>query len=353
MTMEEFILFCKTHTNKEIEDCFCIYYYKLRDIASKSGIDIKRTGKENAQIHERRLIEIYGSLEEAYRVQKLSREKTNLQRYGNKCGDVKGNQEKRNNTLISKYGTLENYSKLWQIKCLSTLKHKYGTLENAYMHQEKLRTETMNKLYGVNYYTQAKDFQQKSQKTCLQRYGVPYASQSEEVQNKVKTTCLQRYGYPNYTQTPEYKEYLDSIKEDIKYKEIQTKRKNGTFNTSTSEEQYYEKLVSIYGKNDVIRQYRDKDRYPFYCDFYIPSEDKFIECNFHWTHNKHPFNCNDEQDIQELNSWLERAKYSDYWRVAVYVWSDLDVRKMNTAKQNKLNFEVIYGTNSKQQSYTY
>ena len=48
MTMEEFILFCKTHTNKEIEDCFCIYYYKLRDIAIKSGVDIKRTGRENA-----------------------------------------------------------------------------------------------------------------------------------------------------------------------------------------------------------------------------------------------------------------------------------------------------------------
>ena len=35
--------------------------------------------------------------------------------------------------------------------------------------------------------------------------------------------------------------------------------------------------------NDVIRSY-STDKYPYNCDFYIPSKDVYIECNFHWTH---------------------------------------------------------------------
>lgn len=352
MTVDDFILFCKSHTNAEIEAYFSINYYKLRDTAKNSDIDIKRTGKENAEIQKRRLIEIYGSLDKAYQLQKETREKTNLSRYGNKYGDVKSNSIKRNMTLIEKYGTMENYSKSWRKKCLDTLQIKYGSLETAFKHQEDLRTETMNNLYGVPYYTESKDFQEKSQKTCIERYGVPHASQSEEVKAKTKQTCLERYGYSNYGQTPEFKKYISSIKVETKRKEIETKRRNRTLSTSKMEDQFYEKLISIYGKDNVVRQYKE-ERYPFYCDFYIPKEDKFIECNFHWTHNNHPFDCTNTDDIKELDSWINYAKSSKYWETAVYVWSKLDVRKMETARKNKLNFEVIYGTSCEQQSYTY
>ena len=42
-------------------------------------------------------------------------------------------------------------------------------------------------------------------------------------------------------------------------------------------------LKIIKGNEDIIRQYKS-DLYPFACDFYIPSLDLYIECNYHWTH---------------------------------------------------------------------
>jgi len=51
------------------------------------------------------------------------------------------------------------------------------------------------------------------------------------------------------------------------------------------EDNYYDELIAIYGANDIIRGYRDirysNNGYKFQCDFYIKSEDLFIECNFH------------------------------------------------------------------------
>ena len=53
--------------------------------------------------------------------------------------------------------------------------------------------------------------------------------------------------------------------------------------------------------------------YPFACDFYIVSEDKFIEFQGHWTHGKKPFNP-EEKDCQEkLNKWKEKAKTSKFY----------------------------------------
>lgn len=50
--------------------------------------------------------------------------------------------------------------------------------------------------------------------------------------------------------------------------------------------QYKTELESLYGSDNVISQYQDK-RYKnpktgvlFNCDFYIPSEDLFIELNY-------------------------------------------------------------------------
>ena len=96
-----------------------------------------------------------------------------------------------------------------------------------------------------------------------------------------------------------------------------------------------------YGEDDVIRQYRD-DRYPFDCDFYIPSEDLFIEINKHWTHGGKPFDELDLNDISKLEDWQERAKTSRFYKNAIYVWTNLDVRKQKCAKENNLNYKVIY-----------
>lgn len=118
-------------------------------------------------------------------------------------------------------------------------------------------------------------------------------------------------------------------------------KENGTYGKSTPEENYYIYLVNNYGQEGVIRQYRD-DRYPFDCDFYIPSEDLFIEINKHWTHGGKPFDQFNLDDISMLEDWQESAKTSRFYQNAIYVWTDLDVRKQKYAKENNLNYKVIY-----------
>lgn len=118
-------------------------------------------------------------------------------------------------------------------------------------------------------------------------------------------------------------------------------RVNNSFNRSIPEDRYYEELVKKYGEDDVVRWYSD-ERYPFVCDFYIPSEDLFIELNRHWTHGGHPFDELNVDDISKLEIWEELAKSSKYYKNAIYVWTELDVKKSKTAKDKNLNYKVIY-----------
>ena len=90
-----------------------------------------------------------------------------------------------------------------------------------------------------------------------------------------------------------------SSKEEILEKAYNTKSKNKSWNTSTPEDKYYGYLCSKYGAADIVRQYKD-DRYPFACDFYIKSEDLFIELNFSWTHDGHRFDINSQEDLKKL-----------------------------------------------------
>ena len=121
----------------------------------------------------------------------------------------------------------------------------------------------------------------------------------------------------------------------------ETMKKNGTFTKSKPEEDYYKYLVEKYGKNDVFRQYKS-EKYPFACDFYIKSIDKYIECNYNWTHGFHPFNKNNPEDIAILKKWESKTNGNDYYANAIYVWTDLDVRKHKIAKENNLNIEFLY-----------
>lgn len=138
-------------------------------------------------------------------------------------------------------------------------------------------------------------------------------------------------------ENPYNEEQLSRMCEHI----IETKRKNNSFHTSKSEDQYYEYLLSIYDKEDIIRQYRD-NRYPFNCDFYIKSEDLFIECNYSWVHMNHPYNESDENDKKLLAEKYKKAENSNYHKYAIKVWTESDVLKLKTFRENKLNFMIIY-----------
>lgn len=221
----------------------------------------------------------------------------------------------------------------------------------------------------------SEEVSQKMQDTCMKRYGAEMWSKSdegreklhelmssEEMRKKVADGYQQKYG-SHYMQTDEGREKArQSTKYRIagmikrygvayamqnpesKAKSWRTKIKRHTFSTSKSEQVLYTMLCDIFGKNDVVMQYIDEDRYPFYCDFYIRSKDLFIELNAHWSHGGHWFDENNESDIEQLTKWREksRKKGSRYYYRAIEVWTHRDLLKRDTAIKNNLNYAAFW-----------
>lgn len=200
-----------------------------------------------------------------------------------------------------------------------------------------------------------------TQQTVRDRYGVGTVLQSQEVLDKIaddrhsgklaqkaSETKADRYGDPHYNNIEKQRitkmeRYNDPYFNNME-KMYQTKREHKTFNTSKPEEELYLELKKLYGFDDVIQQYSDP-RYPYQCDFYIPSEDLFIELNYHQSHGLHPFNPNNQEDVELVNSWREKQNIdgpkNQYWGYEK-VFTKTDPEKLNCAIKNKLNYLVIY-----------
>lgn len=126
------------------------------------------------------------------------------------------------------------------------------------------------------------------------------------------------------------KETWFSNKEDILSRRKITEKENrqNRLCRSVAEQKMFDALIEVYP--DTIYDTRVDNRYPFFCDFYIPSEDLFIELNAHPSHGRLP--------ISEL-TFDEYSKYPQKW---VDVFARRDVEKQNTAKNNGINYIMIY-----------
>lgn len=206
--------------------------------------------------------------------------------------------------------------------------HKCGVLDPH--HQETIKNTKFLKYGDENYNNSTK-----TNETCKQKYGGNGIRGDRE---KAKQTMLSKYNVASYLVSPEINNMRNNA--TIQNKIQETKRVHKTFNTSKPENLYYNYLCNKYGKENVLRQYKD-DRYPFNCDFYIKSEDLFIELNLFPTHGKEPF---DENNILHIE-YLERCKISPKnWIEAQIplIWAGTDVLKWETAQKNKLNYLRIY-----------
>lgn len=173
--------------------------------------------------------------------------------------------------------------------------------------------------------------QQEKEIINLRRFGVKNVFQLESVKEKSKQTLQNRYGVTNIGQTVEQKA-----------KSYQTKKKNHSFNTSKPEDCYYEYLKEKYGEADVVRQYRDEIRYPYNCDFYIKSQDLFIELNLTWSHGEHKYSSDCKEDKLKADLWAKKAETSEYYANALFVWTIRDPEKFACANKNHLNYRVYY-----------
>lgn len=161
------------------------------------------------------------------------------------------------------------------------------------------------------------------------KYGVDNIMFLYETKQKIKQTCLERYGVEHYMKLQTYK---DKILNSLSHKNITGKSK--------LEDDTYQYIKTNIDSN-VIRQYKS-ELYPFHCDFYLPTYDVYIELNAHWTHGRHMFNKNDKNDIYTVNMWEQKAKSKNVYKDAIHIWTISDLLKIQVAKNNGINYIVIY-----------
>lgn len=198
---------------------------------------------------------------------------------------------------------------------LEEVKKKSKDTFKAHMQNESFRNERARKLKTSSDERFGKDNYMNrvlARKTMIERHGVPFPMLSPKLKAKI-----------NF--------------EEVHQKTTETKKLHGTFNASKLEEDAYQLLMQKLGSNDIIRQYKTKE-YPFCCDFYIKSIDTYIECNFHWTHGKHPFDPSRKEDIEVAALLKEKAETSKFYRNALNVWTKPDCKKRAIAKMNNLKF---------------
>lgn len=138
-------------------------------------------------------------------------------------------------------------------------------------------------------------------------------------------------------------------KSEILEKSNKTRKENNTFNSSSDEQLFYKLLLNYFKEDDIVCQYNtliveNSNRYPFNCDFYIRSLDLFIELNRSWTHGIKPFNRKDPECRSLAMKIYKQAKLtkSDYYKIAFSVIVKSDPLKFKTARENNLNYVMIY-----------
>lgn len=246
-----------------------------------------------------------------------------LLKYYNIHKDKDKHMEQIKKTKLEKYGD-ENFNN--RDKSKETCLKKYN-VDNPFKDREKI----------INSYKQKLGVDHPMHDSKIVEKGVSKRNYDELIR-KGRETYFKKTGYTNPSYNPE------SIK-----KNLQTRINNGVFDSPgiSNLEKRFEKILNRKFK-EVKSHFRDvryarKSGYMFECDFYIPSEDLFIELNAHPSHGKHPFNW-DEKDKNLLEE-LKNNKTS--WnKNIINTWVNRDVEKSTIAKENNLNYIVIYPSTS-------
>lgn len=269
------------------------------------------------------------------------RKQTSLKHYGvefpHQSEEVK---DKMKQTCIDKYEAENIYaSEYGKRKIKETMLTKYGVDNVAKVEEVKNKIATTNiKRYGVNTPFKNQQVKDKIKDTWVNKYGVNNPNKAEVTKEKIKNTCLRKYGVSSFMQTDAFRQRTKetAYTREARSKAAKTARKNGT---RSALEDY---LESYFIQNNIMYkiEYNVDPRYPYFCDFYLPDSDMFIEINGYWTHGGHWFNNKSKEDLEKLSLW--KQKNTPQYKTAINIWTKLDIQKRQTAIKNKLNYVVLW-----------
>jgi hypothetical protein len=160
----------------------------------------------------------------------------------------------------------------------------------------------------------------------LKTWSLKTSDEMTDMVEKMKSTKLERYGFSGY----------NNIKQIQK-----TKHKNDTYGKSLIEK----KLIQWFNDNNYKFKYQyNRPEYPFNCDFYLPDFDLRIEIQGYFTHGFHPFNKDNQEDINLVEKWKKLSLTKPQYGVAVKTWIVIDPLKREIVKENNLNFLEIFSS---------
>jgi len=228
---------------------------------------------------------------------------------------------------------IKGYHKFCSYKC---------SRNSEYTKQKLIQTNL--KRYGCKFNSQANGPKEKMKLTNLKRYGCSCSLHNDEISNKVRKKKMERYGDPTFTNTDKMK-----ITKLQRYgnptftnptKGYNTRKLNKSYNSSSIEKNLQKWLVD----HNIEFEYQYKsDKYPFYCDFYFPKSDLYLEIQGNWTHGFHPYDETNKDDIKRVELW--KNKSTKYYNTALQVWTITDPIKRQTAKDNNLNWVETFSIN--------
>lgn len=194
---------------------------------------------------------------------------------------------------------------------------------------------------------QCANIQRKAFRTNEARYGTKYSIAAKSTRQKIEEYFLLAYDASSFFGSSAFVD-KSLLKYGTKYpcqnievrsRIIETRKRNGTFGKSKDEDIAYNALHFIFPH--LIRQYKS-DRYPFYCDFYDPIDDIFFEYNGFMTHGGHFFDADNDKDLAKLEQWKSKVAEHPIYMAAIDCWTRRDVKKLEIARQNDLNYVVFW-----------
>jgi len=247
--------------------------------------------------------------------------------------------------LLKEYDIKKDHKLSAQLAKESKLE-RYG--DPNYNNREQSKITCIEK-YGVD--NPFKD-KEKIKQSYIDKYGVDHPMKVDSIKEKVISKIDYSVTIPKGRQTYFEKTGYDNPGKDprCQRKGIETKIKHGVYDSphnSNEEQRLFKILKRKY--SEVIRSYRDirysrSSGYQFECDFYIPSEDLFIELNAHPSHGLHPYDKNNDND----RILAEKLSISTKpWESATYdTWCGRDPEKLEIARNNSLNYITLYPSSS-------
>ena len=209
-------------------------------------------------------------------------------------------------------------------KLLNTQIERYGGVGLAGTQTKQKAVSTVQTKYGVSNVMHDETCKQRLAITNTRVYGGVSPFSSKDVRQKAQSN--RRFRMQNALKKAEHNLQI--------YEQIFRSRYEAIV--------YYE-LVNRFGRDDVYYEYgihpSDK-RYPHNCDFYIRSEDLFIELHAHYSHGNHWFDASNHEDVNRKNQLLLSQSKNSHQ--AVRVWCDIDLKKRDDAKRSQIKYLVFW-----------